>query len=168
MSRWKISAVALLAATLTLLPGPVEAQEATMSDPAGDTLARGLDVTRVKVSNQDFRIVTTVHFVRTRRGELIVALDPRGANPGVVLVSRYRPRGTTRNFVLSAAGKAPRVRCPGFKVAWRPARDLARMTLPSTCLKRGNYGAVRFAFLTERNAADIDFSSDRSAFIPRG
>jgi hypothetical protein len=31
-------------------------------------------------------------------------------------------------------------------------------------LRRGNYGAIRFAFLTERDAADIDFSSDWSPF----
>ena len=139
MSRWKISAVAMFAATLALLPGRALAQEAAMSDPAGDTLAPGLDVTRVKVANND-------------------------------LVSQYRPKGTTRNFVLSnaASDERPRVRCPGFEVVWRPARNLARMTLPSTCLRRGDYGAVRFAFLTERDAADIDFSPETSPFIPRG
>jgi hypothetical protein len=170
MSRWKISAVAVFAATLALLPGRAVAQEATMSDPAGDTLARGLDVTRVKLANNDHSIVTTVRFVETRRDELIVFLDPRGRHPGVTMVSQYRPKGTTRNFVLSNApsDERPRVRCPGFEVVWRPARDLARMTLPSTCLRHGDYGAVRFAFLTERDAADIDFSSEMSPFIPRG
>jgi hypothetical protein len=170
MSRWKLSTVAMLATTVTLLPGRVEAQEAAVSDPAGDTLARGLDVTRVKVANNDYSIVTTVRFVETRRGELIVFVDPRGAHPGVTMVSRYRPHGTTRNFVLSntADDNTPRVRCPGFRVAWRPAKDLARMRLPSRCLRRGNYGAIRFAFLTERDAADIDFSPEFSPFIPRG
>jgi len=170
MSRWKLSAVALLAATLALTPGSAMAQRATVTDPAGDAAGRGLDVTSVRVANKDHRIVTTVRFVKTRRGELIVFLDPRGPHRGVTMVSRYRPQGTTRNFVLSNAGNddTPRVRCPGFTVAWRPARDLARMVLPSTCLRRGDYGAIRFAFLTERNAADVDFSSDWSPFIPRG
>ena len=165
---WKIGAVASLAATLALTPGPAIAQRATVADPAGDAAGRGLDVMNVRVANNDQSIVTMVRFVQTRRGELIVFLDPRGPHRGVAMVSRYRPKGTTTNFVLSNSTNDTRVKCPGFTVAWRPGRDLARMRLPSTCLRRGDYGAIRFAFLTERDAADVDFSSAWSPFIPRG
>jgi hypothetical protein len=130
MSRWKSSSLAAFAAALALLPGPAMAQTATASDPAGDATGRGLDVTRITVSNDD------------------------------------RPKGTTKNYILSSS--TPRRSCDGFRVVWRPARNLVRMTMPSRCQHRGDYGALRFAFLTERNAADIDFSSDWSEFIPRG
>jgi hypothetical protein len=166
MSRWKSSSLAAFAAALALLPGPAMAQTATASDPAGDATGRGLDVTRITVSNDDRRVVVRTRFVKAQRGDLIVFLDPRGRQRGVGLVSEYRPKGTTKNYILSSS--TPRRSCDGFRVVWRPARNLVRMTMPSRCQHRGDYGALRFAFLTERNAADIDFSSDWSEFIPRG
>jgi hypothetical protein len=179
MSRWKIGAVTLLAATVALLPGPAMAQEATVTDPVGDAAGPGLDFTRVTVANRDHRIVVRARFVQARRGDLIVSIDPRGAS-GVRLISEYRPNGTTTNYVAPGAFTAraagpPTVACPRFTVVWRPARELARMTMPSRCLHGGDYGAVRFAFLSEREAGDTDYGPATpdgelraSRFIPRG
>jgi hypothetical protein len=179
MSRWKLSAVALLAATLALSPGPAMAQRAAVTDPAGDAAGRGLDFIRVSVANRDHRIVVRARFVQARRGDLIVSIDPRGAS-GVRLISEYRPNGTTTNYVAPGAFTArtagpPTVACPRFTVVWRPARDLARMTMPSKCLHGGDYGAVRFAFLSERSGGDTDYGPatqdgelGSSRFIPRG
>jgi hypothetical protein len=179
MTGWKISAVTTMAATLTLMAGPAAAQQTAVSDPAGDAAGRGLDFTRVAVANRDHRIVVRARFVQTRRGDLIVSIDPRGAS-GVRLVSEYRPNGTTTNYVVPGAFTArtsdpPTVACPRFTVVWRPARDLARMTMPSKCLHEGDYGAVRFAFLSERGGGDTDYGPatqegelGSSRFIPRG
>jgi len=179
MSRWKITAVTAIAAAITLLAGPAVAQRAAVSDPAGDAAGPGLDFTRVGVSNRDDRIVVRARFVQARRGDLIVSIDPRGAS-GVRLISEYRPNGTTTNYVVPGAftartAGAPTVACPRFTVVWRPARDLARLSMPSKCLHKGDYGAVRFAFLSERAGGDTDYGPatedgelSSSRFIPRG
>ena len=174
MTRWKTRAVALLTAALglALVPGPALAQEAVLTDPAGDARNEGLDFVRVKLSSLDHRIVVRARFVKAKRGDVIVAIQPPG-DRGVRLVSEYRPKGTTRNFVLAggfrARGTGPtQLACPGFKVVWRPAKELARMSLPSTCLNDGDYGAVRFTFLSERGGSDTDGASEISPRIPRG
>jgi hypothetical protein len=179
MSGWMISAVTTIAATLTLVAGPAVAQQTAVSDPPGDAAGPGLDFTRVTVANRDHRIVVRARFVQARRGDLIVSIDPRGAS-GVRLISEYRPNGTTTSYVAPGAFTArtsgpPTVACPRFTVVWSPDRDLARMTMPSKCLHEGDYGAVRFAFLSERNGGDTDFGPatqdgelGSSSFIPRG
>jgi len=174
MTRWKTRAVAPFAAALVLalVPGPALAQEAALTDPAGDARNKGLDFVRVKLSSQDHRIVVKARFVKAKRGDVIVAIQPRG-DRGVRLVSEYRPRGTTRNYVLAGAfsargAGAAQLACPGFKVVWRPAKELARMRLPSTCLNNGDYGAVRFTFLSERGGSDTDAAAENSPWIPRG
>lgn len=47
--------------------------------------------------------------------------------------------------------------------------------MPSRCLQRGNYGAVRFSVLTEDSGADIDWAPedatgdiDSTEYVPRG
>ena len=181
MTRWRIGA-ALAAITttaaLTLLASPAVAQKASVSDPAGDATNRGLDFTRVTVDNRDDKIVVRARFVETRRGDLIVSVDPRGKH-GLRLISEHRPGGETRNYVLPGAFTdrgtgASNAACPGFRVSWSAEKDLARMVLPSTCLQDGNYGAIRFQFLSERGS-DSDFGPETqdgelgtSRWIPRG
>src|SRR5687768_10227730 len=95
----------LLGAAVTALlasAAPAAAMSETVTDPAGDAVGRGLDVTGVVVRNNDRRIVVRASFVDAVRGDLIVSVDPRGAR-GVRLVSEHRPNGTTRNSVLPYA-----------------------------------------------------------------
>ncbi|MFC4786087.1 hypothetical protein ACT8ZV_16530 [Nocardioides sp. MAHUQ-72] len=177
--------LATLVAVLAV-PTSASAQVEVASDPVGDA-ANGLDFTRVKVSNEDERIVVTATFDRARRGDLAVSIDPRGKR-GLRLVSEYRPRGTTRNQVVLGAftdgsgakvlGKAAdegTVTCAGFRVRWNADTERARMTLPSSCLHDGDYGAIRFSYLSEDDGADVDSGPDTdsgdigsSAWIPRG
>jgi hypothetical protein len=49
------------------------------------------------------------------------------------------------------------------------------MVLPSRCLRGGDYGAIRFAVLTERGSGDTDVAPESangdigvSGWIPRG
>ena len=165
-----------IAASL-LSTAPVHAQALSITDEAGDTSGRGLDITAATVRNRDHRIVAEVTFDRARAGDLVVSVDRRGGR-GLRMVSRYRPDGTTRNLVLSGAftdrGPGRRVACSGFRVRWDTEAETATLRLPARCLNRGNYGAVRFAVLTEpaRGGGDVDYAPDTesgsSAWIPRG
>lgn len=172
----------MLAATVAasaLVASPALAQRLTVSDPAGDATARGLDVTSATVRNRDYRIVTKVAFVRARPGDLIVSIDRRKGR-GLRMVSQYRPNARTRNYLVEGAftDKVPantvrRVACRGFRVRWNAEEDTARMVLPARCFHRGNYGAIRFALLTEnaRGAGDADFAPDAanaSPWVARG
>lgn len=175
MKRTFPLAIAAASAALLLLAAPASAQQLTYDDPAGDASGPGLDITRSTVQNRDHAVVTTVHFVRSVRGDLIVSIDPRHGR-GVRVVSEYDPVGHTKNFVLPVAftdrstGGGHRVRCPGLRVHWSVERPLARLRLPSSCLAGGDYGAVRQAVLTERGS-DTDYApegDDASAWVPRG
>lgn len=174
-----LAATALLGATVAIGPA-ASAVEYVSYDSAGDAANKGLDFTEVTLDNRDDKIVVTTRFVKDRRGKLIVSIDPRGGT-GVRLVSVYRPGGTTRNKVLAGAFSDPRppaeegkVRCAGFKVVWKPKADLARFQLPSSCLLGGDYGAVRFGYLSELDT-DTDFGPiseegflTATDWIPRG
>jgi hypothetical protein len=168
-------AAAVLSLSLVGLAAPAHAQVLAVDDPAGDAAAPGPDIVRAVVSNRDDRVVARVRFTRAVRGDVIVSVDPRGAR-GVRLVSEHRPAGTTRSYVLRGAftdrgASDARVRCRGFRVRWAPKRPVVTMRLPSRCLRRGDYGAVRFSVLTERGGGDVDLAPRRasgSAWIPRG
>jgi hypothetical protein len=117
-----------------------------------------------------------VRFVEAVRGDLIVSIDPRRAR-GLRLVSEYRPNGHTRNSIVSGAFTDKNVpdeptvlSCKGFRVTWNVDAAQATLRLPSRCLHDGDYGALRFAVLTERQA-DSDFTPDTgsgSDWIARG
>ncbi len=161
---------------LTLVAAPASAQSLTTSDPADDTFAKGLDMTRIKVVNRDHAIVVTTTIVKSKGGEMIASNDPRKAR-GLRLVSDYRPKGETENFVLEGAftDKAAGddvVKCKGFRVRWSDEEPTVTMKLPSRCLQDGDYGAVRAAFLTEgQQVSDVDYAPGEQGstdWIPRG
>jgi len=165
--------LAACAAVLSLgLAAPAVAAVGSMDDPAGDASGTGLDVTRATLDNRDRSIVVKVRFDSAQRGDLIVSVDPRGAR-GLRLVSEYRPAGTTTNYVVQGAftdkeGGGGVVDCDGIRVRWNSDTERARLTLPSSCLRGGDYGAVRFAVLTETpSGGDVDLARG-SGWIARG
>lgn len=168
---------ALALVTSMALAAPAVAATGTLDDDTGDATQKGLDITRAVLDNRDHAIVVRVRFDDVRRGDLIVSVDPRKAR-GVRLVSEHRPHGETTNQVLGSAfsdgpgGDSSQVDCPGFRVRWNDDTDTARLRLPSTCLQDGDYGAVRFAVLTENGSGDADFAPDGkkndAGFIARG
>ncbi|MGH3348495.1 MAG: hypothetical protein ACRDO4_16055 [Nocardioides sp.] len=170
-------ALAACAAVLSLgLAAPAMAAVGSIDDPTGDASATGLDITRATLDNRDRSIMVRVRFDAAKRGDLIVSVDPRGAR-GLRLVSQYRPAGTTKNFVLKGAFTDKNtggdvVDCDGFRVRWNADTERARLTLPSSCLRGGDYGAVRFTVLTERpRGGDEDIAPDEAAssgWIARG
>jgi hypothetical protein len=179
MSKWRTALVVATVAGLTLVSSPALAAQATVEDQAGDAIDDGLDITSVRVRNLDYAVVAEVRFVDTVRGDLIVSIDPRKAR-GLRLVSKYRPGGHTRNTVLTGAFSDRQsdgventvLRCKGFRVSWSTDEPLARLRIPARCLHRGNYGAIRFAALTEGAVEDTDYAPDTSTgvsdWVPRG
>jgi hypothetical protein len=171
------AAVAALAASVVLgAAGSALASTAVLQDPAGDADNPGLDITSARLRNLDHRVVVRVAFVRDTRGDLVVSIDRRHGR-GLRLVSEHRPAGSDEDFVLRGAftdttarvgnGRVP---CRGFHVHWSATTPSARLVLPQSCLNGGDYGAVRFAVLTERGA-DTDIAPDHrngSAWISRG
>ena len=114
-----------------------------------------------------------VRFADDVRGDVIVSVDQRGGT-GLRLISEHDPAGETTNYVIPGAftdRRAEGVRCPGFRARWLEDRPVVRMAMPSRCLDSGDYGAIRFAVLTERGD-DTDYASgvpdEGSAWIPRG
>lgn len=102
-----------------------------------------------------------------------MSVDQRGGT-GLRLVSEHDPAGETTSYVLPNAFtdlRAREARCPGFRARWFDDRPVVRMVMPSRCLDSGDYGAIRFAVLTERGD-DTDYAAgdpgDGSVWIPRG
>ena len=164
MSKAAAAVVACVASLVLVGSGPASALRSAVVDPAGDASGPGLDITRAVVRNGERAVVARVTFSEAVRGDLIVSIDPRRAR-GVRLVSEHRPAGVTRSYALRGAftdqgGFAGRVDCPGFRVEWDTDTEVARMRLPSRCLRGGDYGAIRFSVLTERGGGDTDFAPE--------
>ncbi|QIK66367.1 hypothetical protein G7072_08350 [Nocardioides sp. HDW12B] len=168
------SAVVAAVGTVAVSVAPVAAQEGRVTDRRGDAHGRGLDIVAASVDNGRDRLVARVSVVDAVRGDLIVSVEPRRGR-GVRLVSEHRPDGETRSYVVPGAFTGRQVasapRCDGLRVRWFADRGMARMTMPSSCLAGGDYGAVRFAVLTERRR-DTDYAPGAavraSDWIPRG
>lgn len=162
MASSRAVVVTALTLALTAPALPASAQRVTVADPAGDATEPGLDIVSATFRNRDRAVVARVAFTEAVRGDLIVSVDPRGAT-GLRLVSEHRPRRTTRNYIVpgSFTDLAPRpaIRCRGFRVVWNTEIEVARMRMPSRCLHYGNYGALRFAVLTERRN-DTDYAPE--------
>jgi hypothetical protein len=137
-----------------------------------------LDITRVTVRNLDRTVVAKVWFGDAVRGDVIVSIAPRGAT-GLRMVSEYRSVGHVQNAVLSGAftdrdAPADTPKCRALRVSWSADEPRVTMRMPSRCLNGGDYGAIRFAVLTERGP-DTDWAPERpdgevgpSPWVPRG
>ena len=164
------AALSLLLVAMLVGVAPAHAAFDRVDDPAGDADAPGLDITGAVLRNRDDEVVVRVRFVEVVRGDLVVSVDPRGKR-GVRLISERRGDGSHRDHVLpgafsdrSGGDDAAGVDCPGYRVRWSETRSTATLRLPSTCLRGGDYGAVRFAVLTERGA-DADFAPDNRRMV---
>ncbi len=166
--------------SVVLGAAPAVAQQTSVDDAPGDASNHDLDITRVTVQNLDHSVVVKVRFVASVRGDLIVSLDPR-QDRGLRMISEYDPVGHTDNFLLGRAftdhrGGQDAVPCKGFRVRWSADEPTVTMRMPSHCLAGGDYGAVRFAALTEgASGGDADGAPQRpngdvgsSAWVPRG
>jgi len=178
ISRAAVAALVLGVVGPVGVVAPAHAASRVLTDPAGDAGGvKRLDITRAKVRNRDHAVVARVTFAKAVAGDLIVSIDPRGAK-GLRLVAERKRDGTITSRVLpgaftdrgGAAGSEP---CTDLRVQW--IQDVARLVMPSTCLHDGDYGAIRFAVLTENRATDSDYTPETdtgnigvSGWIARG
>ena len=172
-----LTAVAVASLVLGLAPMSAYGATITLDDPQGDAGgARRLDVTSVRVANNDDRVVVRVVFASDVPGDLIVSIDPRGAR-GLRLVAQKRAGqgggGRVSSQIVPYAftdmtSRISPVTCDGYRLRW--SGTVVRLTMPSTCLHDGDYGAIRVAVLTE-NGSDSDFAPETkkgTGWIARG
>lgn len=141
------------------------AAELTVTDPSRDNTANGLDIVSGVLENGDNTLSGTVSFRTDRDGALIVGL--KAHDRGLIrVVSKHREGGGSRSVLIDNDG---RVNCDGLVVRWNAKAGSARFSVPSTCLWKGNYGAVRPWFLTEGldSGSDIDVATTQD-FVARG
>jgi hypothetical protein len=152
-----------------------------VGDPAGDAPAGHLDVVAATVHNRAERVVAQVTTADLTRGAVIVSVDRRDG-AGVRLVSSRRADGTVNARVYAGAftdideeQANSVVRCPRYHVRWDDAADTVTLSMPSRCWNGGDYGALRFAVLTERQGGDSDYAPATtdgdiasSAWVARG
>lgn len=163
----------LVAGALVITAAPAQAQRIVVTDPAGDTQVRGLDIIEVVFANRDRAVVVTLTFTRDRRGDVIVLVQPRNRR-GVAIVSRHPRSGPDRNFLEGPGGRVP---CAALTSDWNRSAATLRLRMPARCLDGGNYGAVRGWALTEASGGggDVDYAPERANgdirrtdSIPRG
>jgi hypothetical protein len=180
VSRAARVAVLPSALLLCLVAAPAaHAQTLSVEDPAGDAANGKLDITGATIHNRDYRLVATVTLAEMEKGSVIVSVDRRHGT-GVRLVSTRRADGTVHGRVLAGAftdgdldGGA--VACKKFRSVWDDDAGTVTLRMPSACWNGGDYGAVRFAVLTEKRGADQDAAPTTddgeitsSAWVARG
>jgi hypothetical protein len=141
------------------------AAELTITDPTQDTNRGGLDIVSGVLNNGDYVMSGTVSFRKDVDGTVIVGLKAR--DKGLMrVVSRHQAGGSSNARLLDRNG---RIACDGLVVQWNYPDASMTFSLPSTCVWKGNYGAVRPWYLTEglRSAADVDIARSKT-FVARG
>jgi hypothetical protein len=163
--RAAIALTIALGLGLALAPA-ASASEVTVTDPARDNAGPGLDIVGATLDNADYVLTAEVNMRVDRSGTVIVGLKAR-QRPLVRIISRHDVDGRDRTFLMDKEGA--RVRCDGVTSAWNTEQPGVSVSVPSTCLWQGNYGAVLPWFLTEGldSGADVDFSTT-SVWTPRG
>jgi hypothetical protein len=189
VTRCIVVAMTIRAARAAVLPGVLSllllaapaanAQSLSVDDPTGDAPAGELDLTRVTVQNRDHRVVATVETADLTKGSVIVSLDRR-KGAGVRLVTTRRADGTVKAHLYAGAFTdtgvpGTVVPCPRYRATWDDDADSVTLSMPSRCWNGGDYGALRFAALTEKAGADSDSAptttdgdNASSAWVARG
>jgi hypothetical protein len=162
-----LSAAVLLVSITTLVVAspPAVAADLVRTDPAHDTERPGLDIVSAAVTNTDHEVTALIGFATDRRGTTVLGLatDDRAVHRVVYTNDGYGHEGIT---LLGRGGARP---CPRMTGTWEASGPLLRISVPSTCLWRGRFGAIRAWVSTERLNTGLDVDRlARSVRIPRG
>ena len=169
----KSIAIVFLVIGLVALAAPAQALNTTITDPAGDAAGQGLDITRATLSNRDHAYKAAITFVADTPGNVIVAVGTRDGQI-FLLISEHHSHGSDDTFVVDGSGQT--VPCAGMSSTWdRPSAVLV-LTMPSSCMLDGDYGAVHSWVLTEQSSGrDVDYAPVNrqgdirfTPWIPRG
>ena len=142
------------------------AAELTITDPAHDNVGPGLDIIGATLDNADYAVTGTMNFRVIRAGVAIVSL--KAHNRSVLrLVSTLKSDGTSRDRLLDRNG---RIACADLEVSWNPGSASVTFVAPSSCLWKGNDGALRSPWLlTEVPGAGSDVDdAGPTEWLPRG
>jgi hypothetical protein len=173
MNKWKATLVVGLTAALMSLATPAQAQQISITDPAGDTTAHGLDITGARIHNKDHAVVTNVTFARDVRGDFIEAIRARHGHL-LRLVIEHRRTGPDTILLLS---RNTEVQCAHMASTWDRSAARVHLRLPAKCIYGGNYGALHMWLLSEKrgDGSDVDSAPTKSngaigftPWIPRG
>ncbi|MEO8105906.1 MAG: hypothetical protein ABI720_01190 [Actinomycetes bacterium] len=160
-----LSTFVALGLGLALAPA-ASAAEFTITDPTGDTTARGLDIVSGVLDNDDYVMSGIISFRADRNGTLIVGLKAR--NRGLMrIVSNHRSGGAGGIRLIDNRGQ--RVDCDAMSIDWDTSAATATFTISSSCLWRGNFGGIRPWYLVEalNSGNDVDYATTRT-FVSRG
>jgi hypothetical protein len=169
MPLFRRIAASMLVLALVAVAAPGQSATLRVSDPAGDGTGPGLDITSLRVNNADYVLVVRVRFVRAVHGDLVTFVRTRQGMLAAV-VSEHLASGDATTLT-TVAGETP---CAGLRTVWDHAADVAVVTVPSRCLRGGNYGALKVRVLTEIGQdADLAPKTAEGAWrwtrlVPRG
>lgn len=168
--RSVLSAASVAGLTLTALmclgAPSAHAAELALTDPSGDNQGVGLDILATELANNDYRVNVTIDYRVNRAGSTIVGLKARD-RAVVRVVDQHKADGGGRTFLVNSDGDT--ISCRGLRSDWDKDDVELTLSVPSTCLWNGNYGAVQPWVLTEplKDGSDIDLLKTRQ-WIARG
>ncbi|MGI8887372.1 MAG: hypothetical protein ACR2GB_00125 [Nocardioidaceae bacterium] len=141
------------------MASPAHAQRLAVTDDAGDTFDRGLDMTRVTFSNRDRAVASKLRFARERPGDVILLVSARHGS-AVVIVSEHRRRGLDNTYIVGRDGASA---CGGLTSDWDRKAARMQVRMPARCLQAGNYGAICGWTLTEglHGVSDVDYAPEK-------
>ena len=156
------------AVLLSLLATPAFGQRLSLEDPAGDAANDVLDITAVTLANRDYSVVAHVALAEMERGDVVVSVDRRHGR-GVRLVTHRSSDGTVTSRLLGGAftdrASGGELACGRLRAAWDDDASRVSLRMPSRCWNDGDYGAVRYAVLTERGSRDRDWTPDDNGAV---
>jgi hypothetical protein len=173
MSRWKAALVLGLTTAMMAIAVPAQAQQLTVSDPVGDTTARGLDIVGATIHNRDRGIVTNVTFAKDRHGTFIEVFRARNGHFFALVIEHRRTGPDTIHLISRRSGE---LQCTHMSSTWQRSAARVRLRVPSKCIDGGDYGAIHMWLLSEkRSGADVDMAPTKpngairfTSWIPRG
>jgi hypothetical protein len=141
------------------------AEALSITDPSGDNVRRGLDIVGARVDNADYALTVDLNVRADRSGTTVVGV--RAHDRGTLrIVNLHDLEGPDRTVLLNKNG---RIACAGLSAEWNDNSSELTLSVPSSCLWQGNYGAVRPWLLTEglKSGSDVDYAAS-DAWVSRG
>jgi hypothetical protein len=141
------------------------ADAVTITDPSGDNTRRGLDIVGAQIDNADYTLSVDLNVRADRSGTTVVGVRAHD-RATLRIVNLHDLEGPDRTLLLNKNG---RIACAGLTATWSDKSPELSLSVPSTCLWQGNYGAVRSWLLTEglKSGSDVDYAAS-GVWVSRG
>lgn len=161
--RKQLGAVIVAGGLLLSTAAIAHAEQISFDDVVGDTRAPGLDIVMASIRNRDRVVVAEVTFRNDRRGIVSIGITRRDT-PWAAMETKHLLNGPDSNYIqIGSTGNVRSVECSGLTSDWNRRKAVLRMHMPSKCLNRGDYGAIKTYVLAER----WEQEKTNTAFAPR-